>query len=247
VEKSERNLTVAELLLLDNPRRKKSRRRKSRKMPAALLAHFRKMKNAPKKKKSKAARRRKAALPSGIKHRPVFYGTSTTIGARSPFKKLNPRKKGTTMKRKHSRRRYRHNPPFGGIVKSATSGIKTAAVGALAIAANKFLSTQIARLSGVNTANKQLVELGTALIVLPMAARAVKMPFLAAAANVAAASAIYDAGKKYLPATVTAQLGDYGFPNNIPSVDGGMAGLAATDDEGFIVDPGISMIPGATW
>lgn len=246
---------MSEILLLDNPRRKKHRRtsrRKSKKMPASLIAYWkRKKKNAPTKAKSHRKRHTARKTPAGKRHRPVYYGTESTVGVRSPFKRLNPSKGNTMRHKKHSRRRrYRHNPPFSvkGIAGNATKGLKAALIGAGAIAANKFVANQIARLSGIATSNKQLVELATALLVLPMAAKVVKMPALGAAANVAASSAIYDAAKKYLPATVQAQLGDYNFPSNIPQQTVDTAGrvLSGTGDN-YIVDPGISMIPGAAW
>lgn len=177
-------------------------------------------------------RRRRAKRNTGRHQRAVGYWQNKRRRHR-PAKRAGamrlviskiPQSKGTTMAhRKHTRRlrhhrRFRHNPPaflkkIGGNIGGKLTG---AAGGAVTIAANKFIANKLVSLMGGVTGsgvmNKQLVELASALFLIPPLARATKLRMFEQGAMCAAAVALYDAGKSYLPASVQAQLSGYEFP-----------------------------------
>lgn len=111
-------------------------------------------------------------------------------------------------KRRKFRRRYRRNPPFkfGGMMGDVGKRLQSSAIGALGIAANKFVANQVAPLLKVPAAQKQLVELGSAIFLMPMLARVTKMKMIGDAATVAGAAAIFDAVKQYLPENIKPML-----------------------------------------
>lgn len=221
---------MEEIVLLENPRRKKSRKRRTTrkgKMPAGLKRYL-----AAKRAAKKNPRRKRT-------------GSSAVQVHSSTGKLIYPIKRRTTVKHKRtSRRRYRHNPPMslGGITSGIGSTIKPALVGAAVIGINKAISNQVAGMIGVSKDNKTLVSLAVALVGLPLVGRMTKQPWLQKGAEIAAAVEIFEAGRKYLPASIQAYLGDYGYPSTTPvqtSIEGDSVGASVRR----VVDPGIRYIP----
>lgn len=187
------------MLLDDNPRRRTHRRKHHRKgvMPAGLKAYW-------------ANRRRRKTHKRKVRVGKKRFLMIGPLGKRKKLTSNTHRLTRSTNMPKHRghKRRFHRNPAFSlkGLAGGLGSQLKVAATGAVGIAANKFLANQVSKLIKIDPRNKQLVELGSALFLFPLLAKVTKVGMLRTAAPIAAASALYDAAKNFLPAAVQAQL-----------------------------------------
>jgi len=208
---------MAQLLLLENPRRKKKRKSK-RTMPTGLKRYWAKLR--AKKKNPRTALGKRV-----VKHRPVFYGSRKKLGIRSHLKRLNKPKGIILMARKrhHRRRHYRRNPPFlRGLTGGIGGKVMSMVTGAAGIAVNKLITNQVAPLVKADANSKKLIEIGSALLLLPMIAKFAKFRGAEAAANVAGAVAVFEAAKDFLPTSfkpMIAAPGDYQPDNALVVAD----------------------------
>lgn len=145
------------------------------------------------------------------------------------------KRKRFTFKRK--RRSAKRSGGFS--LKGMTGGIggqlQAAAAGAAGIALNQFLTNQVVKLAKIDPKNRQMVLLGSALFLMPMLGRfAGKFRgMVTTAAQVAAAVAIFEAGKKYLPAPVTAHIAGMGSYSTYQSGLAQIAGMGCNDTGGL--------------
>lgn len=142
--------------------------------------------------------------------------------------------------RRHRRRGgFRRGFGGGSVIRNVTGGLKTAAIGAVAIIANNFIAGQLASMLNVDMRIRPFIKLGSALFALPLVAKFVPgfKGSGGALVTAAAAVALIDAvkGSGFLPAPILAQLAGLGaidIDNRflLPSVrkgmmPGNMAGL----------------------
>lgn len=144
--------------------------------------------------------------------------------------------------KKHGRRRrYRHNPfSMKKVTGNLGATLKSGALGALAIAANKAISGQANKLLGfaASDTTKPLVELASAVFLLPMLAKLTKLRGMEQAATAAAAVTIFEVGRSYMPASVKAALSGYQFPAELtPASD---TVQLAGDGDGYLPIPTVA-------
>lgn len=125
------------------------------------------------------------------------------------------------MKHNKKRRRhvYRRNPfAIKNIAGNVGGNLRSGLYGAVAIAANKAIANQLYKLiSGIypianNTTIRPLVQLGSALFIMPSLAKLTKMKALQDGVTVAAGETIFSLGRTFLPAGMQSALAGYDFP-----------------------------------
>lgn len=203
-------MAIAEFKFLENKPRKRSQKKSKRKAsPAQLRA--RKKFAAMAKARSKAAKKRSAPRKTRSAKRTTIVSHKSTY---SQTKGVPMSKKKRQTKRKAGKRRtFRRNPQFVSSLKNTGNNIvnnlKDAAVGAGGIMVNKAIAHQINSLAKIDPKYQGIIKVGTAVVVLPMLAKALPPKYgnmVRMGSKVAAAVAVYELLEEFLPATVTSLL-----------------------------------------